>query len=110
MAQGKKLEFDNEMMTMLAMIRQHQPPPSIDQLMAATGFKSTNTVNHRLEWLETEGYIEKEPGTRRTLVATEKGMAIFPEFMVMRVVKRRSGTEGRELHTNLSSPRERSGE
>ena len=86
--QGKKLTFDGDMMTILAMIRGWQPPPSIDEMLRATSAKSISTVDRRLHWLEDEGYIDRNVGTNRTYVATQKGLDKFPEFHVL---KKRDG-------------------
>ena len=77
------MHMDRKNLIMLAMIRGWQPPPSVTELQEATGFRSTNTVNMRLLWMEKEGLIVNKPG-KRNVVATEKGMAFFPEFVVLR--------------------------
>jgi SOS-response transcriptional repressor LexA len=89
----KKLTFDDKMATILAMIRRWQPPPSIDEMVKAASVKSKDTIHNRLRWLEDNGYIHTNPGTRRTYVATEKGINTFPELVVLRGKHNRGGTE-----------------
>ncbi|MGH3147175.1 MAG: transcriptional repressor LexA [Rubrobacter sp.] len=49
------------------------PPPSVREVGAAVGLKSTQTVYHHLGRLEKEGYVVREGGTARALRLTGKG-------------------------------------
>lgn len=48
-------------------IDQQGYPPSVRDIQRALGFKSTSTVYHCLQRLDTEGYIHKEDGKSRTI-------------------------------------------
>jgi len=69
-------------MIIIAMVRQYEYPPLTREIQKAIGVKSSGTVGHRVKWLIEEGYLTRTGG-QRTLQATEKGLAIFPEFFVM---------------------------
>ncbi len=81
MPQGRAYTFDDKMMTIVAMARQLQPGPTVDQVRRAIGAASTNTAHRRIHWLIDEGYLIKGGG-KRTLMATQKGLNIFPEFFI----------------------------
>lgn len=49
------------------------PPPSVREIGAAVGLKSSQTVHHHLGWLEGEGYVVRGGGTARALRLTQKG-------------------------------------
>jgi repressor LexA len=49
------------------------PPPSVREIGAAVGLKSSQTVHHHLGWLEGEGYVVRAGGTARALRLTQKG-------------------------------------
>ncbi len=47
--------------------RREDIPPTVREIAAACGIKSTSTVHRHLTWLAEQGYIEKDEGTNRTI-------------------------------------------
>lgn len=48
--------------------------PSVREIAAAVGLKSTSTVQYHLQLLEQKGYIEKDPNLKRTLRISNRGL------------------------------------
>ena len=64
--QGRILEY------LRSFILKNGYPPSIRQIMEATGIPSTSMVNYNLESLEKKGYITRERSVSRAIRLTEK--------------------------------------
>ena len=54
-------------------IKQNGYPPTVRDIGAALGIKSTSTVQKSMEILEEEGYIRKQPGKRRAFEVVQGG-------------------------------------
>jgi repressor LexA len=50
-----------------------EPPPSVREVAAAAGLRSSQTAHHHLKRLEEEGYVEREGGRAKMIWLTEKG-------------------------------------
>lgn len=53
-----------------------EPPPSVREVAAAVGLRSSQTVHHHLKKLEEGGYVAREGGWARPLRLTEKGWEV----------------------------------
>ena len=59
-------------------IKQNGYPPTVRDIGAALGIKSTSTVQKSMEILEQEGYIKKQAGKRRAFEVVQGGLAEAP--------------------------------
>jgi repressor LexA len=50
-----------------------EPPPSVREVAAAVGLRSSQTAYHHLKKLEEDGYVEREGGRAKMVWLTEKG-------------------------------------
>jgi repressor LexA len=50
-----------------------EPPPSVREVAAAAGVRSSQTAYHHLKKLEEEGYVGREGGRAKMIWLTEKG-------------------------------------
>jgi repressor LexA len=50
-----------------------EPPPSVREVAAAAGLRSSQTAHHHLKRLEEEGYVAREGGRAKMIWLTEKG-------------------------------------
>lgn len=48
--------------------------PSVREIAAAVGLKSTSTVQYHLDALEKKGYIERDPNLKRTIRVSKNGI------------------------------------
>ena len=71
---------EERMRTMVEAIARHGAvhgyPPSVRELMAATGFASTSHVAHWLDACESAGLIVREPRLARAITLTAAGRAL----------------------------------
>ena len=59
-------------------IKQNGYPPTVRDIGAALGIKSTSTVQKSMEILEEEGFIRKQPGKRRAFEVVQGGADAAP--------------------------------
>ena len=59
-------------------IKQNGYPPTVRDIGAALGIKSTSTVQKSMEILEEEGFIRKQPGKRRAFEVVHGGADASP--------------------------------
>ena len=59
-------------------IKQNGYPPTVRDIGAALGIKSTSTVQKSMEILEEEGFIRKQPGKRRAFEVVQSGADASP--------------------------------
>ena len=59
-------------------IKQNGYPPTVRDIGAALGIKSTSTVQKSMEILEQEGYIKKQAGKRRAFEVVQGGLDKSP--------------------------------
>jgi repressor LexA len=52
------------------------PPPSVREVAAAAGLRSSQTAHHHLRKLEEEGYVIREGGRAKMIWLTEKGWEV----------------------------------
>jgi repressor LexA len=50
-----------------------EPPPSVREVAAAAGLRSSQTAYHHLKKLEEDGYVRREGGRAKMIWLTEKG-------------------------------------
>ena len=60
-------------------IRQNGYPPTVRDIGAALGIRSTSTVQKSMEILQSEGYIRKQPGKRRAFEVVVGGADVPAE-------------------------------
>ena len=53
-----------------------EAPPSVREVGARVGLKSTKSAYGHLRWLEEEGYLEREGARARSVRLTEKGWEV----------------------------------
>lgn len=73
-----------------------EPPPSVREIAAAVGLRSSQTVHHHLKRLEEEGYVEREGGWAKMLRLTEKGWEVAGEMALMGRIAAGRGLEAVE--------------
>ena len=69
-------------------IKQNGYPPTVRDIGAALGIKSTSTVQKSMEILEQEGYIKKQAGKRRAFEVVQGGLAERSDVIDVPVVGR----------------------
>ena len=63
-----------------AQIKINGYPPTVRDIGAALGIKSTSTVQRSMEILEEEGFIRKQPGKRRAFEVVQGGAENAPQL------------------------------
>jgi repressor LexA len=63
-------------------IRQSGSPPTVREICAQFGYRSTGTARDHLEALETKGYLRKLPGKSRGLIPSNWSKLLRAEFLL----------------------------
>jgi len=71
-------EKQQKVLTFLQECAQNGVPPTVREICAAAGIKSTSTVHAYLKLLESEGYIDRESGRSRVIRLPGENVARVP--------------------------------
>lgn len=78
-------------------------PPSIREIGAAVGLRSSQTVHHHLTRLEEEGYVERMGDRRRTPLLTGRGWEVAGEMPLLGRIAAGRGLEAVALEDEAYS-------
>jgi hypothetical protein len=91
-------------------VQEHPYPPSIRDISRGVGISSTSNVSYHINRLIEQGYLSKQPGTSRTLVALSPDYQpnddpVSPDWKAERVALRAENRRLREWCRQLERER-----